>query len=174
MSALLLTVAILGATPTLHGTETHHAGILVAQADAPVVSKGFDGWTHEQLQTEYTRLEDSRPSIVGSVVMLSIGGVLLIPGAYCLIVGITTGSSTLGLGYVLAVIGGIMVVPGVILAIVGAVKLMNRLSEQKAIDGQTAELKQRMGAMAPPASMPDRTIVQTFVGIEPSMVVATF
>src|SRR4051812_45401223 len=111
MGSLLLTVALLGAVPSLSGSVADHRGILLAQADAPLAPpRPPEKMTHEELQAEYDMLRETRPTLVMPIVLMAVSAGLTIPGLYLL--GLGVGYS---LGFVIA--GAVFLIPAVILGI---------------------------------------------------------
>ena len=118
----------------------------------------LDTMTREQLAAELRRLDDTKPSIGGPIVLLSIGAGLSIPGAYFLISGLSTaafnsGTFTQAAGYILAGFGGVLLTAGLILVIVGAILLPMRLSKRTAHAEETEQIRRKMDTMdqgAPP------------------------
>jgi hypothetical protein len=192
MCSLILTLAVLGAVPTegsgitLAGYEQSHYKVRLAEYDVP--PPNYNGWTREQLQHEYNRLEESRPSLVGPIVMLSIGVVLTPPGAYFLAAGIGTLFYALGAGgsyaagafmitaIIYMVVGLVLLVPGVVLLIMGAVKLPGAIRGRSAINEQMDDVRSRINSNegAPAAPPPPPPAAQNFMRMTPEFVLAEF
>ena len=158
MIALSLTLMVAAANPSqprdvalTNNTKAFH-NLLVAQADMPPPPPGapdpYAGWTRGQLQMEYDRLDGTKPSIVGPIVLLAVGGGLTIVGASIILTGI-------GWGYFLVnlIVGSVFLVPGIILLIVGAIMLPGRLAERRAIGDRQDAIKARID-YAPPDGQP--------------------
>lgn len=158
MIALGLTLMVAAANPSqpravalTNNTGAFH-NLLVAQADMPPPPPGapdpYAGWTRGQLQMEYDRLDNTKPSIVGPIVMLSVGGALTIIGATTVFYGIGWSYFVVNL-----IVGSIFLVPGIILVIIGAVMLPARLAERRSIGEKQDAIKARID-YAPPDGQP--------------------
>jgi hypothetical protein len=158
-------VAVLNLAPGIQLADTtgpRHVGLLgggrvvfVSDDEAPTMS--IDQMTRDQQVNELRRIEENRPSLVGPIVLLSIGGALLIEGVYNLFSGLYTvglgGTIYATAGYIVLGIGAISITVGVILGVIGLVKLLGRLSARREAASQIDELHRRIDS-APPVGIP--------------------
>ncbi len=121
----------------------------------------IDAMTREQLAVELRRLDNTVPSLVGPIVLLSVGGVLCVPGAALMIYGITTAgeaSSVAILGYFVATLGVAVLTVGVVLALIGGIKLATRSGSRRKHAEDTNEVRMKIDEMdqiVPPPPGPD-------------------
>lgn len=133
-----------------------HIRLVSDDDDAPRPT--LDSMTREQLSAELRRLEESRPGLGGPIALLSVGVVLVVPGAifgflgFALIaaeVGMKAGAGT-AVGYLLLAGGGVFVLVGVILAVVGLIKLITRIGARRAHGNEIDAVHQRLEAIDNP------------------------
>jgi hypothetical protein len=204
----LLPVLLLAAAPAFARTDpAHFTGVLTN--DAPRVHQAsvyFDAdgpgdtpveqMTREQLQAEYRRLDNNRPSLVLGIVLTAAGGGALLGGivlgAYGIFVGyLFTGVDSIvqTLGWVIAIVAGAAFVAGCILLPIGLVKLFHGLSLRRAYGARMDDVNARLeqldrGGYPPPAPGNDLTPPPPpppppppgalWQGPQPSMVLASF
>ncbi len=172
MSALIVIISVLSAAPVaeadvmLAGSELHHQGWLMAQANVPApmaapatgVAK-YDGWTAEQLRVELTRLENDKPSLALPIVLLSAGGVATLIGLWVLSVSLTAAL--------------IFILPGVGLIIWGVIVLTQRLAIRRQMNADIETLNSLLerpsNDFQPPLPPPP-----SVRGAMPSVLIASF
>lgn len=142
--------------------------LLFVSDDEETKKPSIDAMTRDQLAAELRRLDETKPSIVGPIVMLAIGAPLVIGGSLIVIEGLgniaavsgTTFSATFGayfVGYFLIIAGAAFITVGAILAIIGGIKLAMRLGSKRAHTEETDEIRKRIDTMdqaAPPPQPP--------------------
>lgn len=159
MTGLLLAV-LLNLSPGIQLADNVSARhVALSQARLPLVfvsdedvRPSIDAMSREQLAVELRRLEENKPSLVGPIVLLSVGGALAIPGVYILLTGLSSlGYYSSGFEAFLAVVfvgvGVAFLTAGVILAIVGGIKLATRLVGRGKHLEEVEEVRKRIDAL---------------------------
>ena len=119
----------------------------------------LDAMTRDQLDSELRRLDESKPNIVGPIVLLSVGGGLAIPGTYFLYLAISAATNATGsfaslsivVAYFAGIVGGLFLTAAVVMIVIGAITLPMKLSAKKAHDADTSAIRRRLDSMAPGA-----------------------
>jgi hypothetical protein len=140
MLALTLALA-LTSSPSAAALSSAHSLVLHADDEAPVeppadapaeqLAPKLDPAEKLKLETEYTRLERSRPSFLGSIFACSMGGVVIFWGGYIAIAG-----TLLSGGLVWAIGGALVALAGGALASVGAWRLVDTVRARRDINAQ--------------------------------------
>ena len=144
-----------------------------AYAQPPTTTMSLD-----QLKAEYTRLEEERPSLVGPIVMLSIGVALLITSSVLWDIAFYS----YYVSWALFLVGVATFVGGVVLAIIGGIQLGRAIGgrhrtdrELRQLDGQIRAMEGSAplpsGPMPPPPPPPQS---QGFNGPQPTMALVGF
>lgn len=132
-------------------------GIRLAD-DAPRAAT-LQSMTEDQMMARLKELKANRPSLVGPIVMLSVGAVLAIPGAYFLVATIEVLGATMATksafvaifgtiaGVVLGAFTVVFLLPAAILVTLGAIFLPLGLSEMNAQDEEREDLERRLNTM---------------------------
>lgn len=144
-------------------------GVRLAE-DAPRAAT-LESMTEDQLVARLSTLKKDRPTLVGPIVMLSIGGVLAIPGVYFLIATLEVAGKTAATmngfvalfgavaGVILGVISAIFIIPAAVLLIIGGITLPLRLSAIGDRNEEIDDIERRLRAMparevGPPPPLP--------------------
>lgn len=134
-------------------------------ADAPRAAS-LETMTEDQLVARLVELKATRPSIVGPIVMLSVGGVLAVPGFYFLAITLEvvgkTAATMNGLAAVFGAVAGVIfgvftvvfLLPAAILITIGAIMLPLRLSEWRAMGDEQDAIERRLRQVGPPDLAP--------------------
>lgn len=119
----------------------------------------LDTMTREQLVAELRRLDETRPSLVGPIVLLSVGVALAVPGYIVLnmlmggllgsAASITTNGSAVAVMYLAFVGVGVLCIVGIVLVIIGVVKLIKRIIAKGAHNREVDELQNRIDNFQP-------------------------
>jgi len=133
--------------------------LFVSDDDGPRPS--LDAMTREQLAVELRRLDETKPSIVGPIILLSVGGAVAIPGLYLVLTNVgylgTTSTAVRIATFIVLGVGAVMITVGAILALVGGIKLATRLGERGRHAQDTDEVRKKIDALdqaAPPPPPP--------------------
>ena len=133
----------------------------------------LDAMTREQLAVELRRLDGTRPSLVGPIVLLSLGAAFAIPGAVLMVTSLAAiavngtpnfgSSGTSGLSaaipYFTFIGGAVLATVGVILVLIGGIKLPFRLKARSAHSREVDDVKKQIDVVdkapvAPPVVVP--------------------
>ena len=170
MTALLL-ATLLNLSPGIQladNVEARHLALSDARLPLLFVSDdeerpSIDAMTREQLAVELRRLDDTRPSLVGPIVLLGVGAALAIPGAVLVITGLPylafRAEALVGALFIFG--GGILLTVGVVLALIGGIKLAVRVGARSRHAEETDEVRKRIDTMdqtvppPPPGPAPD-------------------
>src|SRR5581483_5317477 len=148
MLALTLALA-LTSSPSAAGLSATHSLVLHADdaqpgaqpqlgaqaPEAPAAPK-LDPLEKLRLEKEYARLEQSRPSFLGSIFATSMGGVVIFWGAYIAIAG-----TLLSGGLVWAIGGAVVALAGGALTSVGVLRLVDTVRARRDINAQMETLQ---------------------------------
>ena len=182
MSGLLL-VGLLAASGGFQlGDSVEHRGLTLLGGRIQLVedhSRALDAMNKDQLAAELFELQNAKPSLVGPIVLLSIGGGLSLFSLYFF--GLT-GLGTYGEAFAIAG-GAVFLIPGVVLIIIGGILLAVRLARISSWRADVADLERRVDAaersqpqpeLAPPPPPPPPPPGANFIVPPPGMVVAVF
>jgi hypothetical protein len=130
----------------------------------------LDSMTREQLAAEMRRLDETRPSLVGPIVLTAVG-VGLLTGGYVLLnvfyggltgLSVTGNSTAVLLTYLGFLAVGLVTIAGVVLAIIGSVKLITRIVAKIRHGREVSEVQSRIDevdrsppSLAPPPPIPE-------------------
>lgn len=110
----------------------------------------LDQMTREQLAEELKRVESSRPSIVGPIVLLAVGAGLGASGVVLFLTGLASvGRATTVaqlIPYLMVGLGGVLSVVGVVLLIVGAIMLPIKIIKRARAGSEANDIRTRMDA----------------------------
>ncbi|MFT3841158.1 MAG: hypothetical protein QM723_29470 [Myxococcaceae bacterium] len=139
----LLAVTVLTVSPA--SPRITHARL--SSSDAPIVLVSDDApqsavetMTREQLEREYVRLQDTRPSLVLPFVVGGIGLILLTGGLEILVRELSSATPFLPVAITFLIVGGIGVAVGVVLLIL-------RLNERHTVDARMDAINKRLDTM---------------------------
>ncbi len=121
--------------------------LLFVSDDEDEKRPSIDAMTREQLAVELRRLDESRPSLVGPIVLMSVGAVLTFPGIGVFLVGVADLSSSSIVPYLLVGFGAIMITVGAILLLIGTIKLATRFGARRAHAEEVDEVQKRIDAI---------------------------
>jgi hypothetical protein len=199
---LATSVALIVSGSAFAGTEPGHFRGALVSGEAPQLRRvslednqmPVEQMSHRQLQLEYQRLDNERPSLGGAIAMTAVGGGLLLFGGAFLLDALGTflyfGGSTViyaAAAYILLVFGAALAITGVILLPIGLVKLFGRVAERRVYSQRMDDISARMETLdrsggpdmppppptdLPPAPPPPPGAWQ--FGASPTQVVATF
>lgn len=160
MTSLLL-LTLLNLAPGIQLADTVE-GRHVALSDARIrlvsddeeTRPSIDAMTREQLTAELRRLDETKPSLVGPIVLTAVGlglGVGGYVGISILAASLFASGSAGGIGVVLLYVGFILVgvacIVGIVLAIVGTVKLITRIIGKVKHGREVSEVQSRLDTM---------------------------
>lgn len=177
---------VYGARLTQRHANAIGEGMLLAQADLgppPIPPAAGEpiapGRSLQDLRAEYQRLEESRPGLAGSIVMLSIGVVALavgIPVFFYVGVWSLLNSFSSYLWLIGMPIGIILIALGITFTIVGAVGLGRKARERRTIGDQMEEIKRQIEALesAPPPPPPPSSVERLGPAPLPGALVMSF
>lgn len=171
-------VAVLGLSPGVRLADSvgpRHAGLIggtIRLVDDQSYAHDLEAMTRDEVQAEITRLESSRPGLVGPIVLLSVGGGLTILSILFFAVEAT-------------IAGAVFIVPGAALGIVGGILLGVRLAGRGTYVAQLRAAQRRLDALEPqppppppppdaPPPPPPPPPQADFLTPTPMLLVATF
>ena len=154
MTALVL-AALLNLSPGIQladNVESRHVALSEARLPLVFVSSdelrpSIDAMTREQLAAELRRLEDTRPSLVGPIVLLSVGAVLAIPGAALIAIGVGNLGGTSFVEVLMIAGGAMLTITGVVLVLVGGIMLAVRLVRRGGHAADVDEVRMRIDVL---------------------------
>lgn len=126
----------------------------------------LEAMTQAQLTAELRRLDETRPSLVGPIVMLVVGAALAVPGYIVInilsptLLTLGTNATMNGTAVLLAYLGfigaGVLCIVGIVLVIIGTVKLIRRILAKKGHSEEVLAVQQRLDTInAQPPAVPE-------------------
>lgn len=155
MSAVLVVTTVLCLSNTdvsdarvhLEATEARSQHLMLAQdlppPPPPPLISSDPVYGNQGLQARLLELEDSRPSLVGPIIMLSIGAVLTLAGVPLTLIGVALVGYGIGLAFLLGALVAFGV--GIPLLVIGIVQVSKRSRELHTIDREIRQIRARLG-----------------------------